>query len=171
MKKVTVVLTLFLLVMLTCSGCGEKNPLYQQVRDALDREDPDNLKITIYYMDPDVQYRAYPTLEQLTDPDSVSVTVYNLDGDRIYSSLQIIKNELKEYMIVPTEPAKHEKARVYYVLETKDGEKTLELLLEGVEPTCVYFNGTEVECNAIYYRIIKACIGAPISRGLHGNYK
>ena len=169
MKKMIVGLTLILLVMLTCSGCSEKNPLYQQVRDALEREDPANLKITIYYMNPDIQFRTYPTLEQLTAPDNDSVTVYHLDGDRTYSSVQVIKSELKDYMIVPTEPAKQENARLYYVLENNAGEKILELLLEGVNPVCVYFNGTEVEYHEIFYRIIKPCMGAAI-RGIRGRF-
>ena len=160
-KQIVGFLSAFLICIITyvISGCSQQNNLYQQIMNALEAEEGDDLSITVYYMDPQVVFRMYPTLEQLTNPNNESVTVYHLEGAETEASVEVIKNQLRADMLVPAEPAEHINARLYYVLENAEGEKLLEIILNGQNPLCVYVNGKEVKYHEIFYQIINPCIG------------
>ena len=160
MKKTLVILAaLFCLLLLP--GCSQKSKLCNQIQDAIAEENLDDLRITVYFMDPDVTFRAYPTLEQLTSPNNEWVTVYHLEGRETYDSIQVIQNQLRPDGIELIEQTKssHVNARVYYILENKRGEKILELLVGGTSPGCLLLNGVPVAYNAVFYDIIHPCIG------------
>lgn len=160
MKKI-IALFVFIACSLLLSACNQQTKLCNQIQEAVSAENLDDLRITAYFMDLNVEYLIPPTLEQLTSPDNENVTVYHLEGQEAYDSIQVIQNQLCPEMIEPLEATDslREDARVYYVLENKKGEKLLELLVGGMNPSCVFLNGIPVAYNAVFHDIIQPCIG------------
>ena len=163
MKKTLVILAaLFCLLLLP--GCSQKSKLCNQIQDALAEEKLEDLRITVYFANPWICFRAPLSVEDLInwiDNQEDGIMMYRLEGQDCFDSVQVIRDQLRPDGVEPIEQTKfsYVNARVYYVLEDKNGDKILELLLDGVDPRCILLNGTPVAYSAVFYDIIQPCVG------------
>ena len=171
----------FLISLMT--GCNMQRILYRELQESIARESQDGFQITVYFIDPFCMTRTPISLEDLlsekygseyveTLQEGLGETynevfgeeyegprsVFHLSGQQAFESVRVIRDKLLPEMIVPTEQSGKMNARLCYVLENSEGKQILELIVYAGSDS-VYFNGTEVKTNAIFYEIIYPCMG------------
>ena len=174
-RKITIGLGFCILVLITIAiltGFGGSDMRYQTALGdfpkLIELEKFDNLSLTIYYMNPFILTRA---------PLSVNDLVYGItavnespreknDANGLYEQKIVINgSQLKEHVdllsrigsvnLMPIEEKSYLNARIYYVFETEEDGKLLDVVLwGGYDDNSIYVNGIEVEGNNIFYDII-----------------
>lgn len=161
MKRVVATITLLAMVLafVFMWGCSEK-----QMENTLDDYEkvmeegiPDNLKLTIYYIDPTILTRApVRTLEDLLgySPKIIEVTAAELAAHKdVFASLNAaclkpVEEGADTHPIIGF-------LRLVYVLERGDGEVLLEVMASNIiYHGGVLVNGFEVENDPIFYDLI-----------------
>ena len=163
MKYISILLVLTLL--LTCFLIGCKDSSSQKEGQAsvtsleasmdeylktVDGMLPDDLRLTIYYLDPTILTRAPLSKEDLQSyPGVVKITV---DAEELASHWELLK-ELKPDILQPVQEESHINARLYYFFEVGDSEKILEVIISNIYGS-VFVNGFNVENNPVFYDLI-----------------
>lgn len=131
------------------------DPSISYVAQTLEREEVENMTLTIYYLPWHIFLRAPLTVDNLINDKHTEVVV--LSKDEIAETVQKLKEEFPSTTL---EPAKNPKgrqfARLYYVFEV-NGEKLFDISLGGSNDN-MFFNGTEMEFNDLFYRVVESYI-------------
>ena len=154
MKRKTVlqkiiVIFLFLSILTGCANTQPQNPLadYEKM---LGGDIPQNLRLTIYYMDPTISTLLPLSAEDLMDfPETRKIVV---EFDELAANFEPFK-KLNVSVLQPVNGTPAIDARMYYVLEAGNGEKLLEVTISQVHGR-IYVNAMAVEHNPIFYEII-----------------
>ena len=154
MIRMLCLLCLFLFVF-NLTGCSNSS---DQLRDALaaysnmiDQGIPDDLLLTIYYMDPFICTRI---------PLSANDLMQNSMTQKIVVHSEALKNNssaLKKLDWSLLSPVKAEypmDARIHYVIEKENGEKLLEVTISRFKDIAILVNHIEVEENPVFYELI-----------------
>ena len=163
MKYISILLVLALL--LTCSliGCKDLSSLKEKQTPVTSLEEsmseylktveeklPDDLRLTIYYLDPTVLTRAPLSKEDLQSyPGVVKITV---EAEELASHRELMK-KLDPNILQPVQEESHINARLYYFFEVGDSEKILEVIISNIYGS-VCVNDFEVENNPVFYDLI-----------------
>jgi hypothetical protein len=143
---------LILLSVIILTGCGESDMRTEKSLTCLsqiEQDDLNDVSLTIYYIDP-YSFTIYPY-----DVDDIIIShEYKLviDGTRLKDHIDLLK-QMGNADLIPVEPDNYIDIRIYYVVETKKGEKIFDVAMWG-DLTNLYVNGIEVEENAIFYDVL-----------------
>lgn len=147
-------ITVILLLVSVLTGCANtsaqaQNPLadYEKM---LSGDIPQDLRLTIYYMDP-----AILTLVPLSAEDLMSFSETKkivVGSDELAANFEPFK-KLNSSVLQPAIVTSYIDARMYYVLEAGDSGKLLEVTISQVRGN-IFVNGMEVEHNRIFYELI-----------------
>ncbi|MBP3387717.1 MAG: hypothetical protein J6L23_04195 [Clostridia bacterium] len=160
-KRIAVVLLLLLITCIGITGCtGEDMQSKNVVNDYLSKiENTDiaDFSLTIYYIEESILTRAPLSIDDLINYSTVKkVTISGNDLSGFIESLnQTSADDLKV-----AKKDTYIDARVYYVLEGKDGEKILDVVMFGNCKTifgyseCIFINGLAVEWNSVFFDIL-----------------
>lgn len=121
----------------------------------LDSELPEDATLTIYYLPHDILTRAPLTVADLMDMnDTVKIVVHS---NELINQL----STLKQLDLSCVRPAKEEfgvNARLYYVFETGNSERLLEVAMQqfvgDTQAFGTFVNGIAVQKNPVLYEII-----------------
>lgn len=111
---------------------------------------PEDLRLTIYYMNPKILTRFPLDIDQMVSFRETKKIVVSSEKLALY--LPLLKN-LTHSVLQPVEEETYLNARLYYVFETGNSDKILEIAISYIHSN-VFVNGTEVEDNPIFYEII-----------------
>ncbi len=153
-RAVLFYITVIIVVLSTLAGCANpsaqpQNPLadYEKM---LSGDIPQNLRLTIYYMDPTILTLMPLSAEDLMDfPETRKIVV---ESGELAANFEPFK-ELNFSILQPAKITSYIDARMYYVLEAGDSGKLLEVTISQVHGN-MFVNGIEVEHNRIFYDLI-----------------
>ena len=112
---------------------------------------PEDTRLTIYYISPALLTRAPVSVEQLmtfSDVKIINVTAAEL------RQIQPLLKKLDASILQPVQEETYINARLYYVIETSDSNKILEVVTTNILHQSVFVNGVEVENDPIFFDII-----------------
>lgn len=152
MKRIAIFVTVLSILMGMMAGCA-KAP--EQKQDVLSNylemlnNIPDDVCLTIYYMDPSVLTRMALSADDLIKlADKIVV-----ESDVLKENADLLK-KLDSTVMQPATIKSYINARMYYVLETEETGKILEVIISQVNGN-VFVNGTEVVWNPVFLKVIK----------------
>lgn len=156
MKRI-IAATLIALIILSATmlaGCEATTPTLQDVMadytKMLDGPLPENLRLTIYYIDPSVLTRVSISTDNLINFPGVKKIV--VECEELKQHLERLK-KLDASILQPVKEESYINARLHYVFETKKSGKILEVTISQIHGS-VFINGIEVEDNPIFYELI-----------------
>lgn len=146
-----VAIIVFLSILTGCvnTSAPPKNPLadYEKM---LSGDIPQNLLLTIYYMDPTISTRMPLSAEDLMGfPETRKIVV---EFGELAANFEPFK-ELKFSILQPAKATSYINARMYYVLEADDFGKLLEVTISQIRGN-IFVNGMEIEHNQVFYDLI-----------------
>ena len=160
-KRIAVLLFLLMIVCIGITGCtGEDVQLKNVVNDYLSKiknSDIEDLSLTVYYIDQPIFTYAPWNIENLINADMVKKVT--ISGNDLSGFIESLKQTSADDLRVVKKDT-YINARVYYVLEGKDGEKILDVAMTGISKSifgyteCIYINGLAVEWNSVFYDIL-----------------
>lgn len=134
------------------TGCGKasQNDVLSKDSNATSGDIPEDLRLTIYYMDPRILTRMPLDVDSLIGfPETRKIVI---EHEELLPHLDSLK-ELTASMFHPAKEESYYNARMYYVLENGHSEKLLEVIISQVYGNVVV-NGTEVEDYSLFYEWI-----------------
>ena len=115
----------------------------------IDQGRVNELSLTIYYFSPYMlTLYAYGVKDIIRRQDDKVV----VNGNQLEEYIDLIK-VLSNADLMPVEHKTYLNARLYYVFETKEQRKVLEVCMWGADDS-IFVNDIEVEENDIFYNII-----------------
>ena len=140
-------------------GCTNASPLHKVMENysrIAEGDIPGDIRLTIYYIDPDILTR-YPLsvddLKTLSD-----VTIISVDSEELASHWTRLKM-LNASVLRPVKEGTYINARICYVFETGDSERILEVVFTSIYGNA-FVNGIEVENHPVLYELIASFIPA-----------
>ncbi len=112
-----------------------------------------DISLTIYYFSPYILTFDAVSVEGIIRGHDYKIVV---DGTRLEVYIDLLKQMINTALI----PAEHEQylnARIYYVFETKEGEKLFDVAMWGYlssTDSSIYVNGLEVKEDNIFYDVL-----------------
>ena len=156
MKRTSIIFILMgFLLATTLTGCSNptdqlNNALHDYIK-MVEGDCPENLCLTIYYIDPEILTRKPLTAEELMSFPGVKKI--RVESEELAAHFELFK-KLEPSILQPVEESSGINARLYYVFETGESSKILEVI---VWDTCgsIFVNGIEVENNTVLYELIE----------------
>lgn len=154
MRRILAVLCLIaVLATAILIGCAEKSPLERALAEyskVVEGDPPEDIRLTIYYLSPMILTRVPLSGDDLATFPGVGIIT--VSSEELASHWALLK-ELTPSMLKPVQEESYMNARLYYVFETGDSNKILEVVISEIHGT-VFINGIEVEDNPIFYDLI-----------------
>ena len=143
------------LLAVSLAGCQHpSDPLsgaLHEYSEIIAEEFPDDLQLTIYCMDPEIDTRFPLGVDNLMTLDQVAVI--RVEAEELKSHAVLFRKlDTSALTIVPGEA--HINARMYYVFETDSSGKILEVIINNIHGN-VFVNGVAVEENPIFFALIR----------------
>ena len=154
------IMFLLLLLLLTTTifltGCGgdstQQKDAVQDYLKTIENKGIYNLKLTIFYIDPQILTRAPLTVNDLINFEGVTKII--IDGNELEKHTDLLR-QLDADKLNPIKKKSSVDARIYYVFETSEGNKVLDVTMWGHNAKCsVFVNGLEVNYNDVFIDII-----------------
>ena len=111
---------------------------------------PEDLRLIIYYIDPHILTRYPLSIDGLVGLDDVDII--EVDAQKLADHWELLR-KLDAAALQPVEEKTYLDVRLYYVFETGDGNKLLEVAISEINGN-VFVNGVEVEHDPVFYEII-----------------
>ena len=153
------VVSFLLLVIIATAGCGSNSELKGNVdvKKLVEKEEINDLSLTIYYMDSRVLTNMPLDVEHLMN--NILTKKIVVSGSDLEKNLDLLKKiNLEELTLIKEGASYYLDARVYYILESKSNGQLLEVVIGGFNPdegkSCAWLNGYQVENCAILYDVI-----------------
>ena len=124
------------------------NAAMRPYTDAVSGDLPDDLRLTIYYMDPTTLTLIAVTPERMMSYADKIITVQAGELKKHQDLLQA----LTPAELTPVKQKGFLNVRLYYIFET-DAGKLLDVAFNGIHD-CPFVNGIEVEDNDLFYELI-----------------
>lgn len=160
-KKIIAMVLLLLFTCISIIGCtGEDMQSKNIVNDYLSKiENTDiaDFSLTIYYIEESILTRAPLSIDDLINYSTVKKVT--ISGNDLSGFIESLKQTSADDLRVVKKDT-YIDARVYYVLEGKDGEKILDVVMFGNYKTifgyseCIFINGLAVEWNSVFFDIL-----------------
>ena len=154
-RKSIVALLVGFLLAITLSGCSNTT---NQLQDALqdytqmvEGNCPEDLCLTIYYIDPHILTRKPISATELMNFPGVKKVI--VESETLATQFERFK-KLDASILKPIEENSDINARLYYVFETGESGKILEVTICDADSS-VIVNGIEVETNSVFYELIE----------------
>lgn len=148
------VISLVVLSLVVClTGCSHSTPLQDAMNDysiMIESGMPEDLRLTIYYIDPTILTRRPLNQEDLVTFPGVEVII--VDSEEVAPHWEQLK-ELSPSVLQPVQEQSYVNARLYYVFEAGNSGKILEVVISEIRGS-VFVNGVEVEGNPVFYDLI-----------------
>ena len=150
-KKWILLLLVFLVLSVIMSITVFCHNKLVDVSDLIKKEKPEDLVLTIYYMEPNVLTDIPISVDMIKSwGDKVEITGKELE-EHIAAFKQINKKTLKLVRIIPA----NVNVRMYYVLESKKNGKLFDVAVWGnIANETLMFNGVEIKNNRIFYDVV-----------------
>lgn len=148
-------LLVILLLVTVLTGCADsssqpEDPLADYV-EMLNGDIPEDLRLTIYYMDPRIlTLRALSAEDLISFPETKKIVI---ESDELLANFEVFK-KLDPSELVPAIVTSYINARMYYVLEAGESGKLLEVTISEIRGNVVV-NGMEVEFDPVFYELIE----------------
>lgn len=153
MQKTIVIYLVILALVISLVGCSDSTPLQDAMNDyckMVEGDMPDDLRLTIYYLDPTILTRRPLNQEDLVTFPGVEVII--VDSEELAPHWEQLK-EMSPSVLQPVQEESYINARLYYVFEAGDSGKILEVVISEIHGSA-FVNGVEVEDNPIFYDLI-----------------
>ena len=149
LRVICVIVTIVLLTGCFSNSAKLRWELYDY-EEMMQGDIPKDLRLTIYYMSPKILTRFPLNTDQMVSFRETKSIVVSSEKLALY--LPVLKN-LKHSVLQPVEEETYLNARLYYVFETGNSNKILEIAISYIHSN-VFVNGIEVKDNPIFYEII-----------------
>jgi len=153
-KNVTFVFLWAFLTIAILASCGGNDMLSKKTKTFLklfEKVNLDDVKLTIYYINPNILTRAPLNIDTLINYSDVQTII--VDNNRLKENIDLIE-WIKMNAFVPVKKKSYLDARLCYVFETdKDG--IILTVAMGGRNNSVFINGFEMEDNEVFYNVIK----------------
>lgn len=153
MRSAVVISLLAFLLITILTACSNSSPLQEALNDyskIVEGNLPDDIRLTIYYLDPNMLTRIPLSKDDLVTFSGVEIITVN--SEELASCWELLK-ELNPSILHPVQEESYINARLYYVFELGDSDKILEVVINNIHGN-VFVNGIEVEDNPIFYELI-----------------
>jgi len=135
-------------------SCGGKDMSPEKALNSfsklLEKENLDDLRLTIYYIDPSILTRAPLSVDGLINNSHVNKVVVNSSNLKEHIDLL---NQFNLDLLQPVENNTRIDARFYYMFETKKNRKIFDVGMWGGDNS-IFVNGIEVQENDIFYDVV-----------------
>ena len=162
--KIITIMICYCLMAITLFGCAnpasvqDNKPEEVSLKDALkdysqivEGDMPEDARLTIYYISPDILTCVSVTPEQLKTFDCV--TVITAGAEELKPYWENMK-KLNASNLHAVEEKTYVNARLYYVLEMGESLQLLDVVVNSTIHGGVFVNGVEVENHPVIYEII-----------------
>lgn len=154
MKRAGIIFLIIILLAAGLIGCGNSS---SQLEEALadysqmaEGALPDDLRLTIYYLDPSILTRAPLSAEDLMNfPETQKIII---DSGELTAHLALLQ-KMDPSILQPVKEESKINARLYYVFEAGDSGKILEVTISDIHGSA-FVNGMEVDDHPVFYEII-----------------
>ena len=156
--KYRIILGLFIfLSVIPLTGCGvgamRAQAALNNFSKQIARGNIDNLKLRIYYVNPNLLTMIPVSVERLINSEGDDrVQKFVIDGNSLEEHIELLK-QVGNITLIPVKNKSYINARIYYVFETNKGNKIFDVTMWG-EYHSIFVNGFEVEENDIFYDLI-----------------
>lgn len=151
MKRIAICVTVLSMLVGIMAGCAKVPEQKNALSDYLEMLNniPDDVCLTIYYMDPSILTRMALSADDLIkSADKIVV-----ESDVLKENADLLRN-LDSTVIQSAAIKSYINARMYYVLESAETGKILEVIISQVNEN-VFVNGIEVVWNPVFLKIVK----------------
>jgi hypothetical protein len=155
--KYVIILGLFIfLSVITLSSCGggtmPPEAALKNFSKQIERGNLDNLRLIIYYMDPNFLTMIPMSVEDLVNAEGDWVQKVVIDGSSLEEHIGLLK-QVGNITLIPVKDKSYINARIYYVFKTRFNRNIFDVVMWG-ENQSIFVNGFEVEANGIFYDLI-----------------
>ncbi len=164
--KYSIILGLFIFISVTAlTSCGggatRAETALKNFSKEIERGNLDNLRLRIYYMNPNILTFMPVSVEDLiTAEEDDRVQKFVIDGNSLEEHIGLLK-QVGNITLTQVKEESYINARIYYVFETNKGKKIFDVTMWGyvegmgvVDEKCIYINGFAFEENDIFYDLI-----------------
>lgn len=142
-----------LLVMLLLGCTNPSTQIQDSLRDysrIITEDFPEDLCLTIYYLDPSILTRRPLSVEDLMSfPETQKIVI---EAEELSTNIESFK-KLNASMLKPAKEKVYVDARLYYVLDAGENNKVLDVVISQTD-SGVIMNGIEVEYNPIFHELV-----------------
>ncbi len=125
----------------------------------IERGNLDNLRLIIYYMNPNILTGIPVSVEALINSEGDDrVQKFVIDGNSLEEHIGLLK-QVGNITLIPVKEESYINARIYYVFETNKGKKIFDVTMWGWgmgegDEEYIYINGFAFKENDIFYDLI-----------------
>lgn len=131
----------------------------------IETENVDELRLTIYYISPEVLTLVPLDVNNLLNMDDLQKIIVN--GDKLKEHIDLLQ-QMSHEILTPVKATPRVDARNYYVFETKQGAKILSVTMWGIDGS-IFVNGVAVKEDNIFYQVIMPFAPEDLAKGLSAN--
>ena len=146
---------LILLAVTILASCGGNDMQSKKASDYFskltEKENLDNLSLTIYYINPSILTRAPLSVDNLINHNAVHRIV--VPGIELTENSDLFKN-IGNVDFIPVKKKSRINARLYYIFEAGEDGKIVDVAMWG-DDSSVFVNGVEVKDNDVFYDVIR----------------
>ena len=149
---------LFMLIILlvpSLTGCSSPSAQlrdsFSVYLDVISEDIPEDIQLTIYYIDPLILTNRPLSTDDLVKYDDVKKIV--VEYEELSTQIALL-SKLEPSILEPVKEETYLNARLYYVIETETHGKILEVAISEIGGRNVFVNGIEVEDNSVFYEVI-----------------
>ena len=123
----------------------------------IEQEQFNDINLTIYYMSPYISTGVPLNVDALikfgSSSDISDVEKIVISSNDLEEQVDLL-NHISKATLIPVMKKSYLNARIYYVFETKKGDKTFDVAMWGGGNNSMFVNGVEVKENTIFYDVI-----------------
>ena len=154
MKRSKILLFMLIILLVpSLAGCSPSAKLRDTFRvylDVISEDIPEDMQLTIYYIDPWILTNRPLSTDDLVKYDDVKKIV--VKHEELSTQIALL-SKLEPSILEPVKEETYLNARLYYVIETETHGKILEVAVGQIGEN-VFVNGIEVEHNPVIYEVI-----------------
>lgn len=137
------------------------NTVKFDLSDILEFENPDDISMTIYYIDPSVLTRAPWDANFLIEHCDSKIVV---EGNELKQQL-VLLDKINSTRFKRVVNSNEMDARIHYVIENKES-KLLEVTMWGSSGNSIFVNGIEIEEDFLFYDLIMPFLPDDVAKAL-----
>ena len=155
MKRSKILLFMLIILLVpSLTGCSSPSAqlrnTFSVYLDVISEDIPEDMQLTIYYIDPLILTRRALSTDDLVKDDDVKKIV--VEHEELSTQLALL-SKLEPSILEPVKEETYLDARLYYVIETETHGKILEVAVSEIGRN-VFVNGIAVEHNSVFYEVI-----------------
>ena len=156
MKRSKILLFMLIILLVpSLTGCSSPSAQlrnsFRAYNDAISKDLPEDIQLTIYYIEPWILTNRPLSTDDLVKRDDVKKIV--VEHEELSTQIALL-SKLEPSIFEPVKEETYQNVHLYYVIETGTHGKILEVAVNEIGRGNVFVNEIEVEDNSVFYEVI-----------------